>query len=799
MTTTTPSSDQYLSTCPSCQGVIDVTILEPYSKVVCPHCGEAVRVRLNFDHFALTKQIGEGGMSRVFDATDATLGRHVALKILNRHYSKDSVRMASFEREAQLTAAVTHPNVVKLYSVGKDQGNFYIAMELVSGGSLEQRIIDKGRLSELESLRAGRAIAEGLRAAYREGLIHRDVKPANILYAEDETPKIVDFGLALFHARDVDESGEIWATPFYVAPEKVREDREDFRSDMYSLGATLYHALTGRPPHKANTNSIQELKVIKSRRVRLEDSGLKFSPRTYELVNRMLALSPEDRHQSYDALVEAFRDAESLLGYTVVGRRSRRAQMTYAIVGAGVCLTLLAILLRPAPGPPEGTENVVVEVVTDPGTGAAGQTVAAGAESVAEKFLRARGILLDGDYGKARRLFDELILSNLAKQPTLNWARFNAALCAIVGGRKEDAAKYFRDIYQDAAGGVAVNGNESLKEFFAQLGMVMGDNVGLKVAASDLMYDANSEEVMGYLVHGLAQWHFGQPVLARDMLTLFNDSMPGRGLEWVGSYKKLIAPYLQDMEFALKYGEPKVDAYSTVLEARLDLDESKSALAKLKTQGVLRAHLNQRIRFDQSEITRLKQMNEETERLRLAELRGREQLQFADLLDGLPALARGYDVTPTVELLEGIRFETPEVQSAMKSKLYLWSKMREFMQTLMEDVLAKGYDGAIARKSGLPLNGRVTALGYTSATIKLERGQYLLPTEELKPETLIAMAQFFVQGVTDSTDYYRRQELIAVFAKMQGLDQTATTVAGQLMEENRDFRQRWALAEQSGF
>jgi serine/threonine protein kinase len=123
-------------------------------------------------------------MSRVFDAEDSMLGRHVALKILNRHYSKDSVRMASFEREAQLTAAVAHSNVIKLYSVGRDQGNFYIAMELVGGGSLESRIADKGRLPEKEALQVGRAIAEGLRAAYREGLIHRDVKPANILFTE---------------------------------------------------------------------------------------------------------------------------------------------------------------------------------------------------------------------------------------------------------------------------------------------------------------------------------------------------------------------------------------------------------------------------------------------------------------------------------------------------------------------------------------------------------------------------------------------------------------------------------------
>ena len=193
---------------------MDVTAFEPYSKVVCPHCGQTARVRRKFDHFVISKQIGEGGMSRVFESADQLLGRKAALKILNRHYSRDGARMAQFEREAQLTAAVTHPNVVKVYSVGRDQGNFYIAMELVAGGSLDQRIADKGHLDEREALRVGRAVAEGLRAAYREGLIHRDVKPANILFTEDDTPKIVDFGLALFHERDVDDSGEIWATPY---------------------------------------------------------------------------------------------------------------------------------------------------------------------------------------------------------------------------------------------------------------------------------------------------------------------------------------------------------------------------------------------------------------------------------------------------------------------------------------------------------------------------------------------------------------------------------------------------------
>ncbi|HRH95664.1 MAG TPA: hypothetical protein PLB55_06995, partial [Prosthecobacter sp.] len=103
----------YLSTCPVCQAQIDVTSLEPFTKLKCPFCGQMVRVRRRFDHFMIIRQIGEGGMSRVFEAEDETLGRRVALKILNRQYSRDSVRLEQFRQEAHITASVTHPNVIK--------------------------------------------------------------------------------------------------------------------------------------------------------------------------------------------------------------------------------------------------------------------------------------------------------------------------------------------------------------------------------------------------------------------------------------------------------------------------------------------------------------------------------------------------------------------------------------------------------------------------------------------------------------------------------------------------------------
>jgi serine/threonine protein kinase len=239
---------------------------------------------------------------------------------------------------------VNHPNVIKLYSVGYDQGYFYIAMELVDGGNLEQRIRREGRVTEADALRIGLEVAEGLRAAQQMGLIHRDVKPANILFTETGTAKVVDFGLAIFVDRGGDNSGEIWATPYYVAPEKVLDNREDYRSDIFSLGATLYHAMTGKPPHKADTDSIEQLRMIKCRRVALEDSGARFAPRTLHAINRMLAFRPQERCANYDETVDELRLAEGLLGQSYATRwRLTSRRMRWAMTAAALLVVAFVI------------------------------------------------------------------------------------------------------------------------------------------------------------------------------------------------------------------------------------------------------------------------------------------------------------------------------------------------------------------------------------------------------------------------------------------------------------------------
>ncbi len=473
----------YLSTCPVCQSRIDVTSLEPFTKLQCPFCGQMVRVRRRFDQFMIVRQIGEGGMSRVFEAEDETLGRRVALKILNRKYSRDAVRMEQFRQEAHITANVTHPNVIKLYSVGYDQGYFYIAMELVGGGSLEQHIRREGHLKEAAALRIGREVAEGLRAAQQLNLIHRDVKPANILFTETGTAKVVDFGLALFADRGGDQSGEIWATPYYVAPEKVIENKEDYRSDIFSLGATLYHAMTGHPPHKADSNAIEDLRRIKCKRVTLGESGLRFSPRTEHAINRMLSFRPEERFANYDEVVDEMRLAEGLLDRGGVRRRlfSRRARLIAAVAAAIALAYGSGWLLREGGERRAGTTMQISPAdVRDPSGG--GVTLNAGRKSASERFHEAsRTMLEQRHFAEASHLFIQLAEAKDAIQPTQNWARFNAALCELMLGRKKEALAHF----QRLATGADLN---ELAPFFSQLKQRLTQNLALGTSLTALDY-----------------------------------------------------------------------------------------------------------------------------------------------------------------------------------------------------------------------------------------------------------------------------------------------------------------------
>ncbi|MCX6977255.1 MAG: serine/threonine-protein kinase, partial [Verrucomicrobia bacterium] len=305
--------DPLIQACPHCQVLIDVSDQEPLAVIFCPSCGGPSEVAGHIDHFNLLEVLGEGGMGVVYKALDTSLERLVALKLLRKSSTASPDQIAQLAHEAALTASINHPHVVKVYSTGMDAGRFYIAMELVQQGTLDQRITQDSKIPEAQALQIGIQIAQGLRAAHQAGLIHRDVKPGNILFDNLQIAKIVDFGLATTTEEGELSPSEIWGTPYYLAPEKLDHKPEDFRSDIYSLGATLFHALAGRPPFEDKTASLVAVKHLKTQAVSLQAFAPWISGATAFAINRTLKKDPEQRYQSYDELIEHLQYALSEL------------------------------------------------------------------------------------------------------------------------------------------------------------------------------------------------------------------------------------------------------------------------------------------------------------------------------------------------------------------------------------------------------------------------------------------------------------------------------------------------------
>jgi DNA-directed RNA polymerase subunit RPC12/RpoP len=297
------ASEPTAQTCPGCGTTVDTTEAEPLARIACPNCGKKVRVERSFDHFIVVETLGVGGMGTVYKARDTHLDRFVALKVLRTDLGAEEDYSARLQQEARIAAAVNHPNVVQVFDSGTDHGQFYVVMELVDRGSLDDLMALQPRLSEKKVLETGIQVAKGLRAAHRRGLIHRDVKPANIMFVDEYAAKIGDFGLASTATQRWETDRVIWGTPYYVAPERLNNQPEDFRSDVYSLGATLFHAIAGKPPIEGETNSATALRELKQRPLNLQAVARDISPTTARVLQRMIAADPSQRFSSYDDLV----------------------------------------------------------------------------------------------------------------------------------------------------------------------------------------------------------------------------------------------------------------------------------------------------------------------------------------------------------------------------------------------------------------------------------------------------------------------------------------------------------------
>ena len=199
------------------------------------------------ERYEIIGRIGSGGMADVYKAKDHKLNRFVAVKVLKQEFREDKAFISKFRVEAQSAAGLAHPNIVNVYDVGEDHGISYIVMELVEGITLKEYIDKKGRLAVREATSIAIQVSMGLEAAHRNGIVHRDVKPQNIIISTDGKVKVTDFGIARAASSNTINSS-VMGSVHYSSPEQARGGYSDYKSDIYSLGITLYEMLTGTVP-----------------------------------------------------------------------------------------------------------------------------------------------------------------------------------------------------------------------------------------------------------------------------------------------------------------------------------------------------------------------------------------------------------------------------------------------------------------------------------------------------------------------------------------------------------------------
>src|SRR5438067_3758456 len=261
------------------------------------------------DRYELEELCGTGGMSSVFRAHDRQLERRVAIKILHEHYADDPEYLERFRREARAVAQLSHPNIVTVIDRGDDDGRQFIVFEHIEGENLKELVQRSGRLPVRRAVELALAVAEGLAFAHEQGLVHRDVKPQNVLLSREGEVKVTDFGIArsLHVDHGVTQTGTVLGTGEYLAPEQASGKPVSPATDVYSLGVVLWALLAGEVPFKGDNFVAVALRHVNEPVPHLRDIRPDVPPRLAAAVERALAKEPASRFLSMGALAKELR------------------------------------------------------------------------------------------------------------------------------------------------------------------------------------------------------------------------------------------------------------------------------------------------------------------------------------------------------------------------------------------------------------------------------------------------------------------------------------------------------------
>ena len=325
--------------------------------------------------YLVQEELGRGGMGVVFKAQQLSIDRPVAIKFLNAQKAEDEKSVARFLREARAAGKLAHPNVVSVYDAGRAEGLHYIVMELVEGPSAQQHIREKGHFSEDETLNISAQIAEALRFAHGRGVLHRDVKPDNFLIDARGHVRLADLGLARFvsgsGSTELTQDGSTLGTPRFMSPEQCKGSGVDARSDLYSLGASMFMMATGKPPFDGPGPGAIIARVLTEPPAPIREANPDLSPAFVALVEKLLNKDPSRRCASADELLAAIERCRSERSRTAAAAvapapaRPRGVRWKPALIG-GACAILFLIVLgnanrnrqdQAAPPAPTGAET----------------------------------------------------------------------------------------------------------------------------------------------------------------------------------------------------------------------------------------------------------------------------------------------------------------------------------------------------------------------------------------------------------------------------------------------------------
>ncbi len=530
------TEDTVLERCSKCDTMLDVSECAPLTETICPHCAGMIKVLREFHHFMLLSPLGQGGAGAVYRAFDETLERDVALKLLRNEYTRDPEFIEALEREARATAAMNHANVVKVLSTGRTNGFFFIAMEIVGGGSLAQRIQRQGRLREREVISIAIQVAEGLRAAAQCGLLHRDVKPGNILYADQETVKVADFGLAMPFSMANGDSNVLWGTPDYIAPEKLLQEGEDIRSDIYSFGCTLFHCLTGEPPLDTATVMTVIRRQMALAAPNIQQIAPTVSGAMAFVIKRCLEKNPADRYQNYDELVEHLRYVETLPvgeggaafdGPSAAVHVEESAAVAPRRKSWGAWAAGAAMLAL--------VGGAAAYVTRDNGR-------KADHAAAVREFTAGSNLLVSGDYADAAVQFHRSRLHEGVQPAMVEWSFVAEGVASAYAGDASVVRASFRGLQAELL--QRNSPDAGVHHFLTTLSNLAASDQSIPAAAAD-EFDPKSYQAIGFLVLGLKDWSAGDLENAATLLQRFHSaSVPEEQYGWIAKLGFSVNRYL---------------------------------------------------------------------------------------------------------------------------------------------------------------------------------------------------------------------------------------------------------------